>query len=207
MAVETWQDLKQEVTRPVQALLFIYFMMKLAQEIMVSESSLVSKYYFDWSIVQVGNFLGLLGLTVVPISTVVGNYVANIYEDRQVIVVTEIIVGVGAVCMFCLQPWVSYRTAQYVGAAVTIYVSSNVLEGVNMSLLSRVMSPALSRGTFNCGLLSTEAGTFARVVGDGLITLVGAWGTSHVLNFTLLPLLVTVIISVSWTLKQYHALF
>jgi hypothetical protein len=31
---------------------------------------------------QVGLFLGLLGLTVLPISAVVGNYISNIYEDR-----------------------------------------------------------------------------------------------------------------------------
>ncbi len=31
---------------------------------------------------QVGMFLGLLGLTVLPISAVVGNYISNVYEDR-----------------------------------------------------------------------------------------------------------------------------
>lgn len=31
---------------------------------------------------QVGMFLGLLGLTVLPISAVVGNYISNVFEDR-----------------------------------------------------------------------------------------------------------------------------
>jgi hypothetical protein len=34
---------------------------------------------------QVGLFLGLLGLTVLPISAVVGNYISNIYEDRYMV--------------------------------------------------------------------------------------------------------------------------
>lgn len=35
----------------------------------------------------------------------------------------------------------------------------HLLAGVNLSLLSKVMSSKLSRGTYNGGLLSTEAGT------------------------------------------------
>ena len=31
---------------------------------------------------QIGSFLGLLGLTVLPISSAVGNFITNIYEDR-----------------------------------------------------------------------------------------------------------------------------
>ncbi|KAK6158124.1 hypothetical protein DH2020_005438 [Rehmannia glutinosa] len=50
--------------------------------------------------------------------------------------------------------------------------------GVNLSLLSRVMSSRLSRGTYNGGLLSTEAGTLARVVADATITLAGFLGES-----------------------------
>jgi hypothetical protein len=39
-----------------------------------------------------------------------------------------------------------------------------------MSLLSKLVSPELARGTWNSGLLATEAGTFGRVVGDVMIT-------------------------------------
>jgi hypothetical protein len=68
---------------------------------------------------------------------------------------------------------VEYTAAQYVCSAVLTFVSAEVVEGVNLSLLSRVMSARLSRGTYNGGLLSTVAGTVARVVADGPITAAG----------------------------------
>jgi hypothetical protein len=39
----------------------------------------------EYLCMQVGIFLALLGLTVVPISALVGNYISNIYEDRYII--------------------------------------------------------------------------------------------------------------------------
>eukprot|EP00271_Cylindrocystis_brebissonii_P004880 TRINITY_DN16802_c0_g1_i1.p1 TRINITY_DN16802_c0_g1~~TRINITY_DN16802_c0_g1_i1.p1 ORF type:complete len:740 (+),score=168.01 TRINITY_DN16802_c0_g1_i1:199-2418(+) len=206
--VETLGALAKEMTVPVQVLLFIYFMIKLAQEVLVSQSSLVTKFYFDWQINSIGIFLAVLGGTVLPMSALVGNYISNIYEDRLVLFWTQAFTGVGVLGILSFSPWLPYSTTQYVIAAVIIYVAANVTEGVNMSLLSRVMSPALARGTFNCGLLSTEAGTFARVVGDGLITLIGgSLGTAYVLNWTMLPVLVTVIVSVGLTSWRYSSLF
>lgn len=79
--------------------------------------------------------------------------------------------------------------------------------GVNLSLLSRVMSSRLSRGTYNGGLLSTEAGTLARVVADGTITLAGYWGMSKLLNITLLPSLVICICTIVATLFTYNSLY
>ncbi len=79
--------------------------------------------------------------------------------------------------------------------------------GVNMSLLSKVMSPRLSRGVFNCGLLSTEAGTLARALADGLITLVGRGGEANLLNFTMIPTLLIVVFSTLYTWVGYYTLY
>jgi hypothetical protein len=79
--------------------------------------------------------------------------------------------------------------------------------GVNLSLLSRVMSSRLSRGTYNGGLLSTEAGTLARVVADGTITLSGYLGESKLLNTTLLPSLLICISSIIATCFTYNSLY
>jgi hypothetical protein len=79
--------------------------------------------------------------------------------------------------------------------------------GVNLSLLSRVMSSRLSRGTYNGGLLSTEAGTLARVVADATITGAGYLGTGMLLNVTLLPPLVISIVSIVATFCTYNTLF
>ncbi|KAL5201043.1 hypothetical protein ABZP36_035397 [Zizania latifolia] len=68
------------------------------------------------------------------------------------------------------------------------------------------MSSRLSRGTYNGGLLSTEAGTLARVVADATITLAGYLGEGC-LNATLLPALLVCLASIAATLFTYNSLF
>ncbi|KAI9109829.1 hypothetical protein K1719_018870 [Acacia pycnantha] len=92
-------------------------------------------------------------------------------------------------------------------SALITFVSAEVLEGVNLSLLSRMMSSRLSRGTFNGGLLSTEAGTLARVVADATITMSGYLGESNLLNATLLPALVISVSSIVATCYTYNSLY
>ncbi|KAE8671175.1 SPX domain-containing membrane protein [Hibiscus syriacus] len=62
--------------------LLIYFMLKYAMEILLSESSVVTTYYFSWSTSTVAIFLACLGLTVLPVNIVVGSYISNMFEDR-----------------------------------------------------------------------------------------------------------------------------
>ena len=69
------------------------------------------------------------------------------------------------------------------------------------------MSSRLSRGTYNGGLLSTEAGTIARVIADGTITLAGYLGQSRLLNITLLPSLFICISSIVATCFTYNSLY
>lgn len=69
------------------------------------------------------------------------------------------------------------------------------------------MSSRLAKGTFNGGLLSTEAGTLARVVADATITLAGYLGQSLLLNITLLPSLFICIASIIATLYTYNTLY
>jgi len=206
-AVETVTELLTELTLPIKILLWVYFMLKFASEILISESSVITSYYFDWTTTQVGMFLGLLGLTVLPISAVVGNYISNVYEDRLVVIWSQIFTAIGVISIFCFSPWLDYSSYQYVAAAILIFVSTNVLEGVNMSLLSKVMSPRLSRGVFNCGLLSTEAGTLARALADGLITVVGRGGEANLLNFTMIPTLLIIVFSTLYTWVGYYTLY
>lgn len=51
-------------------------------EILLSESSVVTQYYFGWGTRSVAFFLALLGLTVLPVNWVVGSYASNIFQDR-----------------------------------------------------------------------------------------------------------------------------
>lgn len=65
-----------------QVQLLIYFMLKYVMEILLSESSVITTYYFKWSTGTVAIFLASLGLTVLPVNIVVGNYISNMFEDR-----------------------------------------------------------------------------------------------------------------------------
>ncbi|KAM7256747.1 hypothetical protein ACFE04_012488 [Oxalis oulophora] len=193
------------LTPSVKVQLLIYFMLKYSMEVLLSESSVVTTYYFNWSTSSVAIFLACLGLTVLPVNIFVGNYVSNLFEDRQILLASEIMVCIGVLLSFNL--FVPYTVAQYVSSGLIMFVSAEVLEGVNLSLLSRVMSSRLSRGTYNGGLLSTEAGTLARVVADGTITLAGYLGESKLLNVTLLPSLFICIVSIVATCFTYNSLY
>lgn len=193
------------LTPSVKVQLLIYFMLKYAMEILLSESSVITTYYFNWSTSTVAIFLACLGLTVLPVNVVVGSYISNMFQDRQILLASEIVVFLGILLSFhVVNP---YTVPQYVCSGLIMFVSAEVLEGVNLSLLSRVMSSRLSRGTYNGGLLSTEAGTIARVIADGTITLAGYLGESHLLNVTLLPSLLICLVSIIATCCTYNSLY
>ncbi|KAL0727233.1 hypothetical protein Bca4012_023326 [Brassica carinata] len=193
------------LTPSVKVQLLIYFMLKYAMEILLSESSVITTYYFGWSTSSVAIFLACLGLTVLPVNIVIGSYISNMFEDRQILLVSEIMVCVGI--LFSFNILVPYTVPQYVCSGLIMFVSAEVLEGVNLSLLSRVMSSRLSRGTYNGGLLSTEAGTIARVIADVTITVAGYFGRDMLLNVTLLPSLVTCVVSIVATCFTYNSLY
>ncbi|CAK9188630.1 unnamed protein product [Ilex paraguariensis] len=70
------------LTPSVKVQLLIYFMLKYAMEILLSESSVITTHYFNWSTGTVAIFLACLGLTVLPVNVVVGSYISNMFEDR-----------------------------------------------------------------------------------------------------------------------------
>ncbi|KAG2330500.1 hypothetical protein Bca52824_001680 [Brassica carinata] len=198
-------DAYKLLTPSVKVQLLIYFMLKYAMEILLSESSVITTYYFGWSMSSVSIFLFCLGLTVLPVNLVVGSYISNMFEDRQILLASEIMVCVGILLSFHVV--IPYTVPQYVISGFIMFVSAEVLEGVNLSLLSRVMSSRLSRGTYNGGLLSTEAGTIARVIADATITVAGFLGQSMLLNVTLLPSLIICVGSIVATCFTFNSLY
>ncbi|RDX91381.1 SPX domain-containing membrane protein, partial [Mucuna pruriens] len=199
------EETKKPVTSIVEAYKLLTPSVKYAMEIVLAESSLITEYYFIWSTSNVSIFLACLGLTVLPVNIVVGNYISNIFEERQVLLASEVMVCIGLLLSFHIM--IPYSVTQYIGSALITFVSAEVLEGVNLSLLSKVMSSRLSCGTFNGGLLSTEAGTLARVIADGTITISGYLSESNLLNTTLLPALLICISSIIATCYSYNSLY
>lgn len=59
-------------------------MLKYAMEILLSESSVVTSYYFGWNTSTIAVFLAVLGLTVLHVNAIVGTCISNMFEDRSV---------------------------------------------------------------------------------------------------------------------------
>lgn len=187
---------------PVVATLVIYIVLKLVLECLITATSTVAQFYFQWNSTDSGFYLAALGLLMFPTNVGV-SWLADRYEDREMVVMAQLamIAGIGAIVSYG-----SYSVVQFVTGGVLIFVSTNVLEGVNMALLSKTIPKAFAKGTFNSGLLATEAGTFGRALGDVAITVVGLPGIQYVLNWTFLPLLVTSVFTLLYTVRVYPKL-
>lgn len=160
--------------RGVLLCLWVYFIIKVAAELLVASAGTVT-VAFGWGAGAVGAFLAALGLLMFP-AAALGSVLlrAARYDDRRPLLWTLGVLGVGCVVIIPL-PWVEgmYTSAQYVTAAVIIFVSSNLVEAHAMALLVDTMPTLLAGGTLNGGLLSTEAGMLGRAVGDLGVTLAG----------------------------------
>lgn len=171
---------------PVMLTLWIYFILKLVLECLLSSSATLTRYYFGWDSQSTGAFLAFLGLLMFPANMVVAR-LSQRYEDRELIYVSVIVMFVSLVGFMVYTP--SYSVIQYIIFSICIFVATNILEGANMSLLSKTIPKSWAKGTFNSGFLATEAGTAARSVGDLLISATaGLLGFGHLLNFTFFPL-------------------
>jgi hypothetical protein len=164
---------------PVMITFLIYFVLKLVLEAVLSSSAVLTEYYFDWDSGRVGWYLAIMGLLVLPANAVVAS-LAQSYDDRELITGIQIVLFIG--CLSMLQFREIYHLSQYIIGTVLLVVSANALEGPNMSLLSQTIPKSWSTGIFNVGLLSTEAGTFGRAMGNVLLTLFGNDGLEHLLN-------------------------
>jgi hypothetical protein len=60
---------------------------------------------------------------------------------------------------------------------------------------------------FNCGFLSTETGTLARTLADVLITITGWAGEQNLLNFSIIPTFLLVIVAAVYTWIGYFSLY
>jgi MFS family permease len=187
---------------PVVAALWIYIVLKLVLECLITASSTIAQYHFEWTTSESGFYLAALGLLMFPTNVGVG-WLSFRYEDREMILLSELamFVGVGVIVSYKY-----YTVYQFIAGGVIIFISTNVLEGVNMALLSKTIPKAFAKGTFNSGLLATEAGTFGRTLGDVAITVVGLPGIQYVLNWTFVPLLLVCLGTILYTVRVYPKL-
>jgi len=166
---------------PVMTTFVIYFVLKLILECLLSSTATLTSFYFNWDSGISGIYLAILGLLMLPANFVVA-ILASRHDDRELIVGCEVAMLLGCCGILQFTDRESYTAVQYVLFSVVIFLSTNALEGPNMSLLSKTIPKSWSLGFFNVGLLATEAGTLGRAVGDMLLSVLGYRGLDTLLN-------------------------
>lgn len=189
----------------VMMTLWIYFVLKLVLEALLSSCTTVTRFYFGWSPSISGAFMSFLGLLMFPANMVVAR-LSYFYEDRELIRSFMVATLCGCIGIISYLPNNDYSVVQYTVFGICIFISTNALEGPNMSLLSKTIPKSWARGTFNSGFLATEAGTAARSIGDVLISLAAVKGVAGMLNAIFFQMFCLALISVFLVHNDYDRL-
>ena len=166
---------------PATILMFcVLFLVKLVQQGFLSSLSIFTSKLYGWSSSQSGMTLAVYGFALIPLA--VGK-LSNSVSDRSFSAALLGAIALGsALCICSGKP----RWLFFLGGAF-VFMGSMTLEGSAMSLLSKVMHPSLAEGTFNTGLLTTEAGGIGRLGGNLAISafskLTGTQQASQVYSF------------------------
>ena len=151
----------QQQLAPTLLMFCVLFLVKVVQQGFLSSLSTFTIQLYGWSSSQSGLTLAVYGFSLIPLNLAVGK-ASDSVSDRTFSAVLLSIIGIGsAFCICSGRPmWLFFLGGAFV------FMGSMTLEGSAMSLLSKVMPPSLANGTFNTGLLTTEAGGFGRLAGN-----------------------------------------
>ena len=162
----------QYITIEVQLILVLYIFNKWGQELTVSSIPLLTKAAFGWTEEGAGYYMAVVGGLVLPTNILVNFFVKDL--DERDMVLRLLYVSLASALFVCHTDLLGpYSLLQYIAGTAVFFAALNSMEGITMALLAKLISPELAKGTFNSGLLATEAGTFGRVLGDMSITLFG----------------------------------
>jgi hypothetical protein len=151
---------------------------KMVQEVVIVSAAVVSKRYWRWDSIRVGTYLAALGLLMMPLNLFAGR-LSKRHDDRDLVVAFETVIGLGL--GVTLVHNAGYSVGQYIVGATLVFVGASLLDGVAMSLLSKLLSRALSKQAkaaghktgqghkFASGLLGSEAADLGRAFGNFLL--------------------------------------
>lgn len=188
---------------PVMVNFLIYFVAKLLMECVSSSTSILTYYYFGWPGSWAGYYLAFLCFLVLPVNLLVA-HLSKTYEDREMMMVMQAVTIVG--CIVILRFGQEYFIEQYLIGSLIIVVFSNMVEGPNMSLLSKTIPKAWRKGFLNVGLLATEAATMGRTAGDAFLALCGLAGLEHQLNLTFGSMVIATTFTLWISYRYYDSL-
>jgi MFS family permease len=163
-----------------------------------------ARYYFDWDVPESGLFLSILGLLMFPANAVIA-ILSSRWEDREIMLPTQVIVLVGSLGIIAYSQE-NYSAIQYIVFGLCIFLGTNMLEAPTMSLLSKTIPRRWAKGTWNSGLLATEAGTLGRAIGDVMVSSAGLVGLERMLELTYAPVSVAVVLLIIFTWRLFPLL-
>ena len=202
-------------TTPVLLSLSFLFMNKIIAEGTMSSANIITKYRFGWDVREVGALSALMGLLVVPVTATVGA-LSRTTEDRCLLKYCTVfgffglflLIDFPELLRFLDDSSLAYLlksgSVKYVVGNVIVFCSLQASESVTMSILSKVVPPALAAGTCNSGLLATEFGTLGRTLGNFCITVAGLINIQYMLNLIFIPAFL-VLLMCYCLLQRYYA--
>ena len=169
--------------RPVCIItIFLVFLLKSVLELVLSSTAPITYYYFNWSASRAGLYLAIGNGLVLPAVYLV-TYLSRYYQDRQLIIFSQIAMTIGSVSLIQFVPKNHpYSIVQFIFGTCLLFISPNTMEGPAMSLLSKNIPKSLSKGIFNLGFFTTEAGFGGRVMADFYLTVCGTVGMENLVN-------------------------
>ena len=162
--------------------IFLVFLLKSVLELVLSSAAPITNYYFNWSASRTGWYLAIGNGLVLPAIYLV-TYLSRYYQDRQLIIFSQLVMTIGSISLIQFAPKIhAYSIVQFIFGTCLLFISPNTMEGPAMSLLSKNIPKSLSKGLFNLGFFTTEAGFGGRVVADSYLTVCGAVGMENLVN-------------------------
>lgn len=176
----------------------IYGFVSLSKEMLLASCAIITHRYFDWSGTNAGYFLALLAICLLPTHLVTSHYSTR-FGDRVVIKRTLMLMLCGIVTFVNYQGLVqlfrditnifrrqdtsdegeskyydwNLGCVQYITSVVVMFLCSASLEGISLSLMSKVSSKKLNRSLINCTAIAPIFSLLGRLLGDTVIVLVG----------------------------------
>ena len=175
----------------------LYGFVSLSTEVLYTSCCIISNRYFKWSGSYAGSFLALLAALVLP-TYLLTSYMSTRFGERVVIKKALLLMMVGIFsfmnyqALFVLfkhvqdifrqetwdEPLTTYYDwdlglVQYWTGVIIMFVSSASLEGLSLSLMSKVSPAKLNRSPVNCSVIAPLTSCLGRVLGDTIIVAVG----------------------------------
>ncbi|KAK9838252.1 hypothetical protein WJX81_000293 [Elliptochloris bilobata] len=146
--------------------IWLCLILKVVQQAYIDGLPIFTEGAYGWAPSYCGILLGALGLSAPLVNFSVGGLASRGLPDRVITVASILVTGLGAAALM-KGP---FPRATFFVAGVAVYMGTIVMEAVSMSLCSKVIDERLAKGLFNAGLMSTQAGTFGRFMGNMLLS-------------------------------------